>query len=157
MAIPLTPQADEAWQLTRKTLFEVHRQLTRMREKVVLKTINSSDILDGLWSALPEWRKRIDDATVGVSGAALQDYVRGVSGDPALDLAGDWTGLKASIQALIDAVRADPNLFVQSGPDAGKEATTIEDVDGQRRSVIYASGEMDYLVPLIDDCLTFLG
>lgn len=157
MTIPLTPQADEAWHLTRKTLSEVERQFTRMRVKAVARTINSSDILDGLWAALPEWRQRIDDAVSGVSGAALQDHVRAVSGDPALDLAGDWTGLKASIQALVAAVRNDSNLFVQAGPDAGKEATTIEDVDGRRRSVIYAAGEMDYLIPLMDDCLTWLG
>ncbi len=87
----------------------------------------------------------------------MQDHVRAVSGDPTLDLASDWAGLKGAIQALISAMRNDSNLFVQSGPDAGKEVTTIEDVGGVRRAVIYSSGEMDYIVPLIDDCLIYIG
>lgn len=157
MSIPLTPQADEAWQLIRKTLFEVNRQFVRMRAKIVAGTINSSDILDGLWSALPQWKQRIDDALIDVSGSALQDHVRTVTGEPTLDLIGDWVNLKLAVQILIDTIRSDPNLFVQSGLNIGKEADTIEDVNGERRSVVYSAGEMDYLIPLIDDCLTFLG
>ncbi|MHA2063797.1 MAG: hypothetical protein ACXABY_05360 [Candidatus Thorarchaeota archaeon] len=157
MAIPIMPQADEAWPIVRQRLASLERQLADVRARVVVGTVDSHDVLEKLWATLPQWIVQIEASATAVSPTILADYVRFVSGNPALDPVADWQGLKPAIQAVVDAIRADPELFVQSGPDAGKTTNITTDVAGERQPVVYTAGEMDYLIPLIDGCLAFLG
>lgn len=156
MALPVDETtAEAAWRDARKNLGQVKRQLERFRAKIVDRTINSSDLLDGLWAAdnaLPRWEQHIDEALADVDAAALTTHVRAVHGDNSLDPAADWTALKAAFKTLVDAIAADANLFNSDG----SENKTIEVSKGARRAKVYAGGEMDYLVPLIDGCMQHL-
>ncbi len=131
------------------------RQLDRMDAKVVAGTINSSDVLDGLWSnnALRRWRADIGAIEAAVRGRPMQRLARTTTGDDTLDLSGDLDALSAAINALVTAIRAHPVLFKLDGT----ENNTIQDVAGERRAKVYGAGELNDLLPLIRACSTHIA
>ncbi len=130
----------------------IKRNLKMVEGKIVAGTVNSSDVLDGLWdkeNALPRWRAAIGEIEANIRSAQMQRLARATTRDSALNLGADLDSFTADAQTLIAAIRAHPVLFK---PD-GTENDTIEDVAGQRRAVVYAAGELNDLLPFVRACL----
>ena len=129
---------------------DIKKNLDNAETKIIADTINSSDILDGLWAALPLWDTMF--VTLDTEGALrdvpMRDVYRSLAADVTLDIGVAYDAYKVDSAALVTAIRGHATLFNPNGT----EKQTIEDVNGQRSATVYSLNELDDLLAPIQAC-----